>query len=322
MFKELMNAKASGILSNLTSHFRPSIHLMSAQSAWSAECPIGIEVEVKWRDYFPQLWDEYLADTPYQQLPHEKQLELTARCAALEEFLLPRLNAVTACGIEKGADKYWEFAFPPVTDIYILADQVNTLKAEGLIPGGSHSLHVTVGGLHASRDSYYMLLLLEMLSCDANRIASAYHATNSKLSATWARKGFGGIYQKDAGDLQYGFSQAIELRTLALSSQFDITELLQTISVISDTINCIKQGGESEITLAWRGFVSQAQQVLGMYGLDDTNWKKPNMAQDYWDLYINNFESIRGRVLMAYIDTFDKYVQNSSAFSEAGTPSI
>lgn len=320
MSRELMNVNALGILSNLVSHFRSSIDLMSVQSVWSAECPIGIEVEVKWRDYFPQLWDEYLADTSYQELSSDKKHELTSRCAALEEFLLPRLKATAACGIEKGADKYWEFAFPPVTDVYILADQVNILKTEGLIPAGSHSLHVTVGGLHASRYSYYMLLLLEMLSCDANRIASAYHATNSKLSATWARKGLGGIYQKDAGDLQYGFSQAIELRTLALSNEMDVAKLLQTVSIISDTIHCIKHGRESDVTRAWKCFVDQAQQVLDEYGLDDTNWKKPNITQEYWDVYIDNFESIRGRVLMAYVETFDMYIQHKTDLSETCSP--
>lgn len=299
-----MDIQARQVLSNLRKHFGTQCTFQSDYESWNAICPIGIEVEVKWRDYFPELWSEFLATTPYAELNESQQRQLSDRCAEKESFLIPRLESTVSCGIDKGADRYWEFAFPPMTDVYILADQVNLLRQERLIPSGSHSLHLTIGNLRANKNSYYMLLLLEMMACDSNRIATGFHKENSKLSATWARKGLGGIFEKDATELKYGYKNAIELRTLALSDSIEPLELFKIASTVSDTIYEINTQVINNRTESWLNFVNKAQNILNGLGLADKNWKKPNLTPEFWSAYIENYDILRDAVLVAYAEEF------------------
>ena len=116
--------------------------------------PLGIEVEVSWKSYFPDLWVEGF---PSQVSP-EKLQEITATCSERERLLLPLLNKTVECGVQRGTDKYWEFAFPPTTDVVVTCDQVKILQHAQLIPKGNHSLHVTIGGVIPNQDVGLVLL--------------------------------------------------------------------------------------------------------------------------------------------------------------------
>lgn len=98
--------------------------------------PVGIEVEVPWKAYFPDLWVE-----GFPKIDPDKLAEITAECAIREKSLVPRLMRSQDCGVKRGADRYWEFAFDPVTDVGIACDHVEIwrLYAQQL-PSIQHSV--------------------------------------------------------------------------------------------------------------------------------------------------------------------------------------
>lgn len=296
----IMNAQAREVLAHLKEAFPDKANhetLISDETCWQALCPIGIEIEVKWRYYFPQLWNKYLTNTSYKNLDESLQQALTQECCKLEEILLPRLEKTRQCGIEKGQDKYYEFAFNPVTDMYVLTNQVKILQQENLIPPGVHSLHLTVGNLKAIKDVYYLLLLLEMLYCNQERVASAFHQDNSKISSTWARKGMGGVFNKESHELKFDYEQAVELRTLQITEQTDLLKLLCQCSILSDIIYCKMTHQHNVLIKPWNDWLNQTQSLLQAMGLTDTNWKKPNLTPQYWYAYMDAFAQLQETII-------------------------
>lgn len=300
-----MNKLSQQVLTNLEQQFNVQSQI---NHVWQGICPIGIEVEVKWRDYFPELWEKYLKNSAYKDLSPIDQQCLTQECSQLEKILLPKLNATVNCGLEKGADKYWEFAFGPATQMNLMVGQVNVLQCANLIPSGSHSLHLTIGGLTGNKDSYYMLLLLETLFSTKDRIKSAFNKDNANISGTWARKGMGGLFVKDKNDLKHGYETAIELRTLELSDQNNIEDIIYLTSFLSDIIYAKKQNNtvlnqsyQEKINI-WNNFVNKSAEKLENYGLSDKNWKKPNLSPEYWIQYIDLFEKLSDNVKQIYTE--------------------
>lgn len=298
-----MNNISQQVLTNLEKEFNLQSQI---NHVWQGIAPIGIEIEVKWRDYFPELWDKYLKNTTYKDLSDNDKKSLTEECSKLEEVLVPKLNATVDCGLEKGADKYWEFAFGPATQMDLMVGQVNVLQQANLIPSGSHSLHLTIGGLNGNKDSYYMLLLLESLYSTGERIKSAFHKENAALSGTWARKGMGGLFVKDKNDLKHGYETAIELRTLELSDKHNIEDIVYLSSFLSDIIyikkgqdSVLKESYSNKITM-WNNFVSKSSEILENYGLADKNWKKPNLSPEYWLQYISVFNTLSEEIISEY----------------------
>jgi hypothetical protein len=296
----IMNAQAREVLARLKQAFPDKNNnekLISDKSCWQSLCPIGIEIEVKWRYYFPQLWDKYLAHTSYKNLEASLEQDLTNECCKIEETLLPRLEKTRECGVEKGQDKYYEFAFNPVTDIYVLTNQVQILQQENLIPQGTHSLHLTVGNLKAIKDVYYLLLFLEMLYCNQERVASAFHQDNSKISSTWARKGMGGVFNKESHELKFDYEQAVELRTLQITEQTDLLTLLCQCSILSDIIYCKMTHQNHPLIEQWDNWLNQIQLLLQNMGLTDNNWKKPNLTPQYWLAYMDAFTQLQQTII-------------------------
>lgn len=302
-----MNNQAQDILNKLQDRFN---YYPSSNNNYQALCPIGIEIEVKWRDYFPQLWDKYLKNTPYKELTPEQQQALTLECTLLEKELIPLLEATVECGVEKGADKYWEFAFGPATQMHLIINQVKVLQEVNLIPSGDHSLHITIGNLTDNKDSYYMLLLLEMLFSTKERIATGFHKDNVNLSGTWSRKGMGGLFVKDSSDLKYGYTKAIELRTLQLSNNTDIENILNLTSYLSDINYNKMQKIQTEENKLWDTWRDGAIEILVKNNLIDSNWKKPNLSAQYWHNYINQFDNLSQQLTVLYKEVLENdYLQ-------------
>lgn len=284
----------SNVVENLIAEFGIKHHLTPA---FYLNNPIGVEIEIKWRDYFPQLWEKYLKNSPYSSLSLEKQTELTKECNKEEEILLPKLNKTITCGIPRGSDKYWEFAFNPSYNVSELIDQVETLQKTGLIPKGNHSLHVTLGNMKLTEDAYYLLLLLELHYINEDRIMSAFNKQNQKISASWARKGMGGLFLKDARELAFNSSCAIELRTLELSKNHSIKEvLLKTCFWSEIIIDKQNQITNSKVDI-WNQLLFEMKQIVKSYNLTDENWKKPNIDPTVWLSYVNSFSTIKKEII-------------------------
>lgn len=308
-----MNNNETLVLKNLCEYFYDSKKIdedFFESSNWNSVCPIGIEIEVKWKYYFPELWDKYLKHTQYKDLTISRQEELTKECTEQEKTLLPKLKATEECGIERGADRYWEFAFGAVTDVGITIKQLSVLQDQNLIPTGNHSLHMTIGNLKGNKDSYYMLLLLEILFGNKERIESAFHKENDKLSNTWARKGMGGLFEKQSHELKYGYQNAIELRTLEVTPDTNIAQLLCLSSYVADIIYDKMQKKENKNIKHWEKWLYETQNILIKKNLIDVNWKKPNLTPEYWLNYIAVFDEIKLEIGNLYIDILQPLVND------------
>jgi hypothetical protein len=265
---------------------------------------IGIEIEVKWRYYFPQLWEQYMSNCSYEDLLPDERDDLTNRCVAIENVLRPKLRATAECGLPSGADKYWEFAFDPVTDVTLLDTQVQILRHHQLIPDGKHSLHITIGNLRITKDVYVLLLLLETLGCNPERIESGFNKKFPEgLSLTWAKKGNGGLYPKELEDLKHGATRAVELRTLEFDTENDnLLEMLKIASVVGDIIYDKQHGHPNPNIAMWDEYVRESTKILKMFQLSDTNWNKPSTSPDTWKMYMKQFNKMRPLLFGAFCE--------------------
>lgn len=236
---------------------------------------IGIEIEVKFRYYFPEVFAKYFQDgTPFLDRPSWEQELINKKISKIEEDLLPRLEK-TKEKIPRGGDRYWEFAFNPTYNITELSKQVEELRSEGLIPVGEHSLHITIGGLEANKHMYYVLFLMELEFLKKERIMAGFSPKG--WSDAWAKKGRGGIYIKRGADL-IGADIGVELRTLMLYPETNLETMLgRLITLINDPHLVVKY-----------------KNILNKYDLPDINWEFPYRQKETWIKYINCFDEMKG----------------------------
>ncbi len=184
-------------------------------------CPysIGVEIEVKFRYYFPQIFNEFFLDGKFDTLLEEEKLRISIFIAQQESIILPQLQTTVECGIPRGVDKYWEFSFKPVNNIKYLAQQILILKQMDLIPSGRHSLHITLGGLKLTRTVYWILAYLQLLYIDKHRIQEALEHADKGNGYSWGKKGMGGILKKFESDLDE-CTTGFEFRTLYIDDQW------------------------------------------------------------------------------------------------------
>jgi hypothetical protein len=261
---------------------------------------MGLEVEVPWSSFFPELWERYgLADRKVYSLPAAKLSELNAECAALEFELLPKLRKTVECGIPRGNDRYWEYAFRPVTEGALVVEQVSLLTAAGLLPRDKpHALHVTVGDIPRCTALYYLSMLLEAEFVEPARIRQAVALMGRKIHTGWGRKGTAGIFEKDACELQGGAAVASEIRLLQLpSTDHDFSRLMAAVQWAVNAIQDRRQGVHSPQALQWAGFEARAASVLASQGLANANWflSGPGGGIDHaaWERYGDRLDAIR-----------------------------
>lgn len=242
---------------------------------------IGIEIECSWKSYFPDLWVE-----GFPNIDRTLLQSITDECATREKTLLPLLQKTSDCGIKRGADKYWEFAFPPVHDPSITCSQVQFLKDAKMIPPGKHSLHITIGGLKLNKNAVYLATLLESFSCSPERIMQGFHPSYPDTSsASWGRKGQAGCFEKiGSNDLQGDCEFATEIRTLVLP---ETTEHLLSI------LEFAQDRAEEIITKNpnWNKYFNLVKTLLTKYDLPDTNWQKPHEDPTSWRKYAECYQA-------------------------------
>lgn len=300
----------------LAQHFR-----LSRQHAQPllAQIPIGIEIEVPWSSYFPTLWQEFGLDhRPFSSLSSRENEALSQRCREIERTLQPRLEATVACGVPKGADRYWEFAFAPVFDASQLLEQVALLGDAELLPRDrAHSLQATLGDLPPCPDLYYLMMLLE-----ARHVAPSRLGMDRALDLTrqgqglkgWARKGRSGIHLKTADDLAHGSVMASELRVLQLpTSEGEFRALMATITQAVNAICEQRAGLDTPLTRGWRSTIRIAREALASAGLPDRNWSAAAGAESIdrssWERFLGSLPGIRER--------FDTHIAPGAAVAYA-----
>lgn len=247
---------------------------------------IGIEIEVKFKYYFPNIFENYFKNGKYINFSTDEKKYIDSLIDEEEINIKPLLQKTLECGIEKGKDSYWEFAFPPVNDISILLKQLDVLQRKNLIPNGKHSLHITIGDIKKSKEIYWILSVLQILFCDVDRIKNSFKLNDEKLIAkTWARKGVAGIYQKDSWRLKNS-DYGVELRTLEF---FSINDLESCFHFLIDMLCKMKKGENIYLV----DFLKNEMQKIN---LPDENWKNPHENPDVWNLYINKFDMLKNKV--------------------------
>lgn len=284
----MINDRPIQTLQNLRTRFSPE-PLNSFETA-ERTVPIGIEIECNWRSYFSDLWVEGFPNVDADTLAR-----ISTECSEREKILLPRLMETVDLGVPKGADRYWEFAFDPVTDIGIVVEQAMILQRQGLIPlGHQHSLHITVGGINLTKDAHYMAMVLEAISSSPARILSAFHP-NSQQSVGWARKGNAGMFLKEGShDLQHGYEFATEFRILHIEKTTDLYFILNAAQLMAEMIHKCQQGEQCD---DWKFIVTSCKEVLADFKLPDRNWGKPHLNSEIWRDFAFHFESIKRSIL-------------------------
>lgn len=253
--------------------------------------PIGIEVEVPWKAYFPDLWVEGFPNVESHILS-----DISVQCTEREKDLIPRLMLTEKCGIKRGGDRYWEFALDPVTDVGIACDHIAILRQHNLIPPGKHSLHITFGGVRVTRDMYYVAMCLEALACSPDRILRGFHPTSPNLSHGWARKGYAGLFEKEgSNDVQHGMEYGSEIRLLWLpDTDEQLYSLLSIAQLLAMRVQRAQTTGEQ--CHIWLSVMQDCKAVLSENGLPDRNWKKPHQDPNVWRVFADRLPAIQQRI--------------------------
>lgn len=270
--KNKFDATAAQTLDNLCTIFNKTYtkrpNLISSFS-------IGIELEIKFKALFPELHNKYFQkNSDFINLSREEKERINSEIYNKESQVLSKFEKTIDCGIPRGLDRYWEFSFTPVYNTVLIVQQIDILKQIGLIPSGKHSLHINIGGLKLTSKHYWVLMTLELLFADKERIQMGF-SSRKEESAAWAKKGDGGILIKNENDLideKIGF----ELRTLQFDGDLDKLYL-----IFKTLISLINHSGMFLINLK--------EKVLEL-GLPDSNWNKPHNNPEVWKKYIEHFD--------------------------------
>lgn len=240
---------------------------------------LGLEIEVPWSSYFPSLWESHgLKDRRIGELSPAELMRLTQECTAQEFRLLPQLHKTIECGIPRGNDRYWEFAFKPVHDERLVVEQVRLLSAAGALPRDkSHSLQITIGGEVKVEVAalYRLAMMLEVLFVDPERINNGIGQTRKTIHTGWARKGMAGLHLKSSDELQGGCESAYEIRTLQLPQlDDDFSSMMKIVRWGLDGISEKRLSPDSFKAARWLQATDFCKKLLLEQGLSDKNWFK------------------------------------------------
>jgi hypothetical protein len=306
------NAAARATCARLRGHFDLP---MPRLPEWSlpVEVPIGLEIEVPWRSYFPELWVQFdLQHRGFRGLSAEEARELTRLCTQQEERVRPLLQSTTDCGVPRGGDKYWEFAFAPAGDLALQAHLVSLLTACGALPRDRrHALHITIGDVAPCPNLYFLLMALELRHVEPERLrAGPAAAAAGPIFTGWMRKGRSGVLRKEGGELELGSIVASELRTLQLpTTDAEFHDLLQTLAW---GVGCLTGRAPREVMQKWNAFVADARASLRREGLPAGNWADAEDALAVWNRFADALPRLR--------DELDHYLPRAGAEPETNTP--
>lgn len=241
----------------------------------------------------------------FPDIDPDRLQQITDECTIREATLLPKLRKTVSCGINRGNDRYWEFALDPVFDVALISTQVEILKESGLIPGDTNSLHITLGDIKTSRYVYYIAMVMEALSCTPERITTAFPNGVSTSAKGWARKGYAGVYQKRGTyDMQYGYYYGAEIRLAQVPGTVaELHQMLDIAQRMAVQVDMIQRGVMSS-KYWFDTFISHLASILHRAGLPDSNWRNPHMNPDVWEVFVEALPSMKQPVLDAlkYLD--------------------
>lgn len=279
------NEKATATLHKVSEYFDKPIRgfqpIPSPQS-------VGIELEVKFKYFFPELFEKYFKDIAWQDRPSYQKKEIEKVVTEEEKDILAKLEKTKELGINTGNDCYWEFALDPVDDLSIILKQVHLLHDIGALPKGTHSMHITVGNVENDKNTYWLLLLSELLFSSESRMKAGISEKGRKA---YFRKGTAGLLEKRFRLVDC--KVASELRSLELVIGHEMSMNWVTLNLFSRLLNF---GPEFEYK------IKKAKEIFNIVGLPDQNWGNYHDNPEVWNKYFENFDKIRSFVFFETID--------------------
>lgn len=190
---------------------------------------IGIEIECPFSFYYPDIWQTYFESgkKKYYDMSDVEKQSLQKELDKREPVLFQKLESVTQeLGLKRGRDKYWEFVFPAIKEGNQIIGKIDTLISQGLLPQDVPlSFQITVGDIKLEH-AHAVLFFLEKNFLTRTRIEEAF--TQKDYIASWGRKGDAGVTVKHKTQLEYGDTEACELRTLKIAMR-DAKDSLTTL---------------------------------------------------------------------------------------------
>lgn len=242
---------------------------------------IGIEVEIKFRDFFPELFEKYFKDRTWDTYSPCEQATISDEITVEEERLeiKERLEKITELGIKKGRDCYWEFALDPVTDLSIILTQLDLLSQLEVLPEGAHSLHVTIGNLKSNEETYWIFAFCELMFSSAERISSGF---DLRKRMTFFKKGRAGLVVKRWRLV--GCDSAVEFRSLELVVDGELSVTHDKLVFLNKLLTSKPFRDEA---------ISRAKGTFKDLDLPNENWGSYSDNPEVWDRYANNYEVIK-----------------------------
>lgn len=284
----VIDKAATQVLERLQNAF-PKVPIYNYWGSRVSVPPIDIEIEVPWSGHHPTLWKEYFKEGSlrYEEMQLTRREALDHACALEEVTLFPLIKKAKDCMKVFEGMHYWEFCFPPAHDTGIHLGICRILEQVGLCPfNGPHPMQVTVGGLVPSKETYQMLMYLELRYSSKERLL---HGLGNK---GWALKGNSGIFHKEKIDLQFGYKTGIEIRPLVLPASLeDMVDVLSDCALLASEIYLMQHGGNK--TNKMEAFSLKMSSLVKNHNLPDRLW--PNPGEDPRPLYgfIERYESMK-----------------------------
>lgn len=276
---QTLDNKASDTLAKVSEYYgSPLKNFSPLPSSFS----VGIEIEVQFKHYFPDLYKQYFKGKRWNDYSDSQKEEISSIISIEEKELKEKLHTLEKQGIKKGKDAYWEFALDPVFDLSLILKQVHLLHDIGVLPEGDHALHMTIGNMRKNPKAYWLLMIAELLFSSQKRMITGKCANNNK---TYFRKGSSGLLEKRWRLIDCPV--ALEFRSLELTFATNPSITYEKLEIIANVLNDEAYGDS---------IISQCKKAIGIFQLPNKNWNNYMTNNDTWDKYYKHFEDIRTKV--------------------------
>lgn len=235
---------------------------------------VGIEIEMTWRQAFPELSQRFVSPSTL----HKKSEAYQAFSNAYDmhdKQLRPTLEHLKNVIPRVGADAYWEFSFLPTNNLSITSAELSLLYDAAILRDDQeYSLHMTVAGITNDRDAFAFLCGLEQAGgTSPQRIIDA---ANSK-KGSWARKGKGGTLKRRPEELMGDDIIGYEFRTLSAQSEAQMNTVLTTAADLAHMYTADPE--------AWKAYRGSIEHELTEHGLELKTWPQPRIDPGTWLAY-------------------------------------
>jgi len=235
---------------------------------------VGIEIEMTWRQAFPELSQRFVSPATLHKNSEAYQTFSDAYDAH-DKQLRPVLEHIKNVIPRVGADAYWEFSFLPTNNLSVTTAELSLLyDASILRDDQEYSLHMTVAGITNDRDAFAFLCGIEQAGgTSPQRIIDA---ANSK-KGSWARKGKGGALNRRPEELMGDDIIGYEFRTLSAQSEAQMNTVLTTAADLAHLYTADPE--------AWKAYRGSIERELTEHGLELKAWPRPRNDAEPWLRY-------------------------------------